>query len=64
VAITTEISSSSFSPEWFFEGDLYIIYIFAIPLGVENHIGEPQDHYVLDHLLPQVVIDSINLVRC
>ena len=43
-------------------GDLHVVDVAPIPDGLEDAVGEPERHQVLDGLLPEVVIDPIDLV--
>ena len=42
-------------------GDLHVVYIASIPDRLEDGVGEAEDQYVLNGLLAQVVIDTVDL---
>jgi len=42
--------------------NLHHVDVAAIPDRLENGVVEPEHHDVLDRLLPQVVIDAVNLI--
>ncbi len=44
------------------DGDLHVIDVVAVPDGLEDAVGESQDQDVLHRLLPEVVVDSVDLV--
>src|SRR5260221_2689167 len=45
----------------FRHADLNMVDIFIIPQRFKNIIGKPKGHDILDHLLPKIVIDMIDL---
>jgi hypothetical protein len=42
-------------------GDLHVVDVAPVPDRLEDAVGEPEDHDVLDGLLAQVVIDPVDL---
>ena len=42
-------------------GDLHVVDVAAVPDRLEDRVAEPQDQDVLDRLLPQVVVDAVDL---
>ena len=42
--------------------DLHVIDMVAVPQRLEQPVGEPQHHDVLDRLLPEIMVDAIDLV--
>jgi hypothetical protein len=55
------IPAALFHAERFGYGDLHVIYVAAIPDGLENAVGEAEDQDVLHGLFAQVMIDAIDL---
>ena len=49
-------------PELLGHGDLDLVDVPAVPDGLEDGVGEAQGEDVLDRLLPQVVVDPVDLV--
>ena len=45
----------------FADGNLDVVDIFVVPDRLENAVGEPDDHEVLDGLFAQIMIDPENL---
>ena len=43
-------------------GDLHVVDVAAVPDRLEDAVGEPEHQEVLDGLLPEVVIDPVDLV--
>jgi hypothetical protein len=43
-------------------GDLNVIDVLAIPDGLKDAIGKSKDHQVLNRLLAEIVVDSIDLI--
>ena len=41
--------------------DLHVVHVAPVPDRLEDAVGEPEDHQVLDGLLPEVVIDAVDL---
>jgi hypothetical protein len=46
----------------FGHGDLDMIDVLAVPERLDEAVGEPKDHDVLDRLLAQIVVDAVDLV--
>ncbi len=44
------------------DGDLHVVDVAAVPHRLEDGVGEAQGQDVLDRLLPQVVVDPVDLV--
>lgn len=58
-----KVAATALGADLFLEGDLDVGDVVAVPAGAKDLVGEAQDHDVLDHLLAQVVIDSVDLFR-
>ena len=43
-------------------GDLHVVDVVAVPDRLEQAVGEPHDHDVLDRLLAQIVVHAEDLV--
>jgi hypothetical protein len=43
-------------------GDLNVINMFSIPHRLEETIGKAERHNVLDRLLPEKVVDPVDLI--
>ncbi len=43
------------------DGDLDMVDVIAIPQRLENAVGEPKHQDVLNRLLPEIVVDPIDL---
>ena len=57
-----EIAAAALGTERLFERDLDRGDVLPVPSGAENPVAEAQGHQVLDHLLAQVVVDTVELV--
>jgi hypothetical protein len=44
------------------DGDLHVVDVVPVPQGLEDAIGPAEDEDVLDGLLPEVVVDPVDLV--
>ncbi len=44
------------------DGDLHLLHVVAVPDGLEDRVVEAEAQDVLDRLLPEVVVDSVDLV--
>ena len=42
-------------------GDLHMVDVIAVPQRLEDAVGEPQHHDVLDRLLSEIMVDAIDL---
>ena len=42
--------------------DLHVVDVTAVPDRLEDAVGEAEDQQVLDGLLPEVVIDAVDLL--
>src|SRR5690242_16203835 len=61
-AATVIITASFAHTHFFSDADLDMIDVFFIPQWFEYIIGKTERHYILDHLLSQVMIDVIDLL--
>jgi hypothetical protein len=43
-------------------GDLHVVHVPPVPDGLEDAVRKPERHQILDRLLPEVVIDAIDLM--
>ena len=57
-----KVAPSTLSSERLLEGDHHRGNVVSVPGGTEQPVPEPDGHQVLDHLLAQVVIDSVQLL--
>ena len=48
-------------PDVFGDGDLHALHPVAVPQRLEDRVREPEDKQVLDGLLPQVMINPVDL---
>ena len=48
-------------PERLGHGDLHVVDVAAVPERLEDGVGEAQGQDVLDRLLPEVVVDPVDL---
>lgn len=58
-----KVAATTLSADLFLEGDLDVGDVVTVPARAKDLVGEAQDHDVLDHLLAQVVINSVDLIR-
>ena len=56
------ITAALFDPERLRRSDLDILHVVAIPDRLEDRVGEAQRDDVLHRLLPEIVVDAVNLV--
>ena len=42
-------------------GDLHVVDVIAVPQRLEDAVGEPEHHDVLDRLLAEIMVDAIDL---
>ena len=55
------VAAAQFDPEFLGHGDLHVFDIPAIPDGLEDAVAKPENHDVLHGLLPEVVINAVDL---
>ena len=60
--VLVEIAATAFNADRFSPGNLDALDVFTAPQGFKDAVGETQNHQVLDHFLPQIVVDSEDLV--
>ncbi len=58
---TLVVAGAPLDPDVLGGGDLDVIDVVAVPDRLEQGVGEPQRHQVLDGLLAEVVIDPEDL---
>ena len=56
------ILASVLDPDAFRSGDLHIVDMLAVADRLEDGIGKPEHQEVLNRLLPQIVIDAVDLM--
>ena len=56
------VAAPVLDPQTLGNGDLNVVDILAVPYRLKNAVGESQYQDILDRLLAQIVIDSIDLV--
>src|SRR5438445_13209758 len=61
-ASVVEVSATSFHPHGFSIRDLDMIDVTAIPKRLEDRVVEPEHHNVLHCLLPEIMINAVNLI--
>lgn len=57
-----KVSSTALSSERLLEGDLDVVDVVPVPGCAEELVTEPENEDVLDHLLTQVVVNSVKLI--
>ena len=57
-----KVTAASLSTERLFEGDLDVADGVLVPESVGSDVSKPEDEQVLDHLLPEIVIDPVGLI--
>ena len=55
------VAGPALDPEAFRHGDLDALHQVAVPQGLEDGVGEPEDQEVPDGFLAQVVVDPVDL---
>ena len=60
-AVVIEVAAAVLHPERLGDGNLYAVHVAAIPIRLEDHVGETENHDVLHGLLPEVMIDAVDL---
>ena len=55
------VSAPALGAERLGHRDLHVVEVFLVPDRLENAVGEPQDHEVLDGFLAEVVVDAEDL---
>ena len=58
-----KVSASALGADLLLESDLDVVDALTVPDRSKDDISKPQDHQVLDHLLAEIVIDAVNLLR-
>lgn len=53
-----KVTTTSFGAEGFFEGDLDIVDMLAVPGRAKELVAEAEDEEVLDHFFTKVVVDA------
>mmetsp|Transcript_17395 Transcript_17395/g.52121 ORF Transcript_17395/g.52121 Transcript_17395/m.52121 type:complete len:381 (-) Transcript_17395:766-1908(-) len=61
-AILVKVPAAPLCAEILTEDDLHVPDIFPVPERLKEQVGKPQDREVLDQLLPEVVVDSVDLL--
>ena len=54
--------AATFNSDAFGSSDLNVIDEVAVPDGLKDTVAEPEDEDVLHRLLPEVVVDTENLI--
>lgn len=57
-----KVATATFCTKGFLESDLNVADVILVPSGVHGNISEPEYQDILDHLLPQVMINTESLV--
>ena len=57
-----KVPATTFRTEGLLERDLDVANGVLVPSSAHGNVGETQDENVLDHLLPEVVIDTEGLI--
>ena len=57
-------ASATFNANAFGRGNLYMMNIIPVPQRFEDPVGKPCNHYILNRLLSQIMIYTVNLVLC
>ena len=55
------VAASSLDADRFGDGDLDVVDVLPAPHRLEDPVGEPEDVQVLHRLLPEVVVDAVDL---
>ena len=55
------VAGAAADPDVLGRGDLHVVDEVPVPDGLEQRVGEPERHQVLDGLLAQVVVDPEHL---
>ena len=55
------VAAAGAHPEVLGHGDLHVVDVAPVPDRLEDGVAEPQHQQVLDRLLPQVVVDAVDL---
>ncbi len=55
------VAGPALDPEAFGHGDLDALHQIAVPQGLEDGVGEPEDQEILDGFLAQVMVDAVDL---
>ena len=56
------VRAAGLHPQGLAHRDLDVVHVVAIPQRLEDPVGEAEDQDVLDGLLPEVVVDPVDLV--
>src|SRR5215470_5427698 len=54
-------TAAPFDAKRFASGDLHMIHVVTVPERFENSIAEAQDEQILNCVLAEVVVDTVNL---
>jgi hypothetical protein len=57
-----EVASTALSAEGFLEGDLHVVNVMSVPGSTKERVAESHDENVLDHLLSEVVVNTVELL--
>ena len=60
-AVVVEVTAAVLDPERFGDGDLHAVDVAPVPVRLEDHVGETKDHDVLHGLLPEVMVNAVDL---
>ena len=55
------IGAAPFDAEGLGDGDLHMVDMVGVPQRLEQGVGEAERHEVLDRLLPEIVVDPVDL---
>ena len=60
-AVLVVVAAAALHADVLGDGDLHVIDVPAVPDGLEDRVAEPEHEEVLDRLLPEVVVDPVDL---
>ena len=60
--VMVKVSTTTKCSKGFFECNLYASNAVSIPRWTKEHVAKPQADEVLHHLLPQVVVNPVQLL--
>ena len=55
------VGAAALDAERLGDGDLHMVDVVGVPQRLEQRVGEAERHQVLDRLLPEIVVDPVDL---